>query len=155
TPTVFQRLATGFALQGGGTKADGSTNNATTTLASEAGAFSNVTGTIAMALSNGPDSGTNQWFINLANNDGSGSTPALDDASDGGPFTVFGSVIDSGMTVVNQIAGEQIIDASSENSNWGTLPVINYTGAATTSSVPQANLITDNVVVIAASSAVS
>jgi len=56
----------------------------------------NTTGTIAMALSSGPNSGTNQWFINLANNS------FLDGTSDGGPFTVFGQVIDNGMsTVIN------------------------------------------------------
>ena len=54
----------------------------------------NTTGTIAMALSSGPNSGTNQWFINLANNS------FLDDTSDGGPFTVFGQIIDNGMTTV-------------------------------------------------------
>ena len=57
-----------------------------------------------MALSNGPDSATSQWFVNLANNDGSGTTPNLNDTSDKGPFTVFGNVVYNGMSVVNTIA---------------------------------------------------
>jgi cyclophilin family peptidyl-prolyl cis-trans isomerase len=89
-PTIFQRLSAGFVLQGGGTKPDGTTITSLGTVTSESGT-SNTTGTIAMALSSGPDSGTNQWFINLANNN-SGSTD-LDNTTDGGPFTVFGNVI--------------------------------------------------------------
>jgi cyclophilin family peptidyl-prolyl cis-trans isomerase len=152
-PTIFQRLSAGFVLQGGGTKPDGTTITSLGTVTSESGT-SNTTGTIAMALSSGPDSGTNQWFINLANNN-SGSTD-LDNTTDGGPFTVFGNVIDGGMTVVTNIAALQTINGSAENSNWYVgsagngsidgLPVINYTGSSTPTTVPQANLVTDNIV---------
>ncbi len=103
TPTIIQRSAPGFVLQGGGTKPDGSENTPVASLNSEAG-ISNTTGTIAMALSTGPNSGTNQWFINLANNS------ELNGTADGGPFTVFGTVVDAGMTVANAISQLPIIN---------------------------------------------
>ncbi len=154
SPTLFQRLSPGFVLQGGGTKPDGSSNASLGNIASEAG-LSNAVGTIAMALSNGPDTGNNQWFINLQNN-----ASILDGANDGGPFTVFGNVIDGGMNVVNAIAQLRTINGQQENPNWyiGTnpngqidgLPVINYTGSTTPTTVPQANLVTDNIVTLTA-----
>jgi peptidyl-prolyl cis-trans isomerase A (cyclophilin A) len=143
-PTIIQRSVPDFVLQGGGTKPDGSNNQPVSTLNSEAG-ISNTIGTIAMALSTGPNSGTNQWFINLADN-----SSELDGTIDGGPFTVFGNVIDNGMNVVNAIANLGIIDGSAENFNWSTLPVINYSGISTPSSVPQSNLVTDTVSVATA-----
>lgn len=147
TPTIVQRSVPGFVLQGGGTKPDGGNNAPLASLNSEAG-ISNTTGTIAMALSTGPNSGTNQWFINLADN------PILDGTADGGPFTVFGTVIDEGMSVVSAIAAlKPIINASAENFNWGSLPVINYSGSARPATVPPANLVTDNIVDIPAGQA--
>lgn len=57
---------------------------------------SNVRGTVAMAKVDGdPNSATNQWFVNLANND-------FLDSSNGG-FTVFGTVLGDGMTVLDAI----------------------------------------------------
>ncbi len=145
-PTLIQRLAAGFVIQGGGDKPNGSTNASLGKIGSEAG-ISNTTGTIAMALSTGPNSGSDEWFINLANNNGTGSTPDLDNTADGGPFTAFGNVIDSGMTVVNAIASLSTIDGSAENGEWSDLPVINYTGSSTPTTVPQANLVTDNMAI--------
>ena len=46
----------------------------------------NLKYTLALALSTGPNSGTNEFFFNMDNN------ANLDDASNGGPFTVFGEV---------------------------------------------------------------
>ncbi|HWE97933.1 MAG TPA: peptidylprolyl isomerase [Tepidisphaeraceae bacterium] len=152
TPTIIQRSAPGFVIQGGGTKPDGTNNAPVQTLVSEA-AISNTTGTIAMALSTGPNSGTNQWFINLGNN-----SSVLDGSGDGGPFTVFGNVIDGGMTVANAIAQLPIINGSAENQNWfispgDGLPVVNYNGSASPATVPQANLVTDNIAVVPANQA--
>ncbi|MGA2232349.1 MAG: peptidylprolyl isomerase [Tepidisphaeraceae bacterium] len=148
TPTMIQRSVPGFVLQGGGTMPDGANNNPVQSLNGEPG-ISNTTGTIAMALSDGPDTGTNQWFINLADN-----SSILDGTSpDNGPFTVFGNVIDGGIKIANAIAALPIIDGSNENSQWSTLPVINYTGSTTPSSVPEANIVTDNIVQIPTSQA--
>ncbi len=61
--------------------------------------YSNVKGTIAMAkLGNAPDSATDQWFFNLANN------ASNLDLQNGG-FTVFGQVIGDSMAIIEKIAG--------------------------------------------------
>ena len=118
--TIIHRLAKDFVIQGGGYNTAGQHITQQAAVQSEAGA-SNVVGTIAMALSTGPNSGTSEWFINLANNSSS-----LDGSSNGGPFTVFGNVIYKGMDVVNQIANLPVIDGTSLNQAFGlTLPVLN------------------------------
>lgn len=60
----------------------------------------NVYGTIAMAKTNLPNSATSQWFFNRADN----SVTLDDQHQTNGGFTVFGQVLNSGMTVVNAIA---------------------------------------------------
>jgi peptidyl-prolyl cis-trans isomerase A (cyclophilin A) len=58
---------------------------------------SNTRGTVAMAKIDGdPDSATNQWFVNIADNSGT-----LD--VDNGGFTVFGTVLGDGMITVDAI----------------------------------------------------
>jgi len=58
----------------------------------------NIRGSIAMAkINDQPDSATSEWFINLDDN-----TDPLD--TDNGGFTVFGSVIDDGMAIADEIA---------------------------------------------------
>ncbi|HSZ58436.1 MAG TPA: peptidylprolyl isomerase [Tepidisphaeraceae bacterium] len=155
--TIFHRLATGFALQGGGYTTSGNPIATNPPINGEPGQ-SNVTGSIAMALTSaGPNSGTSQWFVNLANNDGSGSTPNLNDTSDGGPFTVFGHVVYGGMSVVNQITALTTVNDSqnppgmSGSTNiWNQLPVLSsYTGSSTPTSVPPADMVTTGYQVVA------
>ncbi len=89
----FHRSVSGFVLQGGGFAYRGGefvfTSENPSPIAGEWDhpLNTNMAGTVAMALSGGPDTGTNQWFINLGDNTN------LDDASNGGPFTVFGRVV--------------------------------------------------------------
>jgi peptidyl-prolyl cis-trans isomerase A (cyclophilin A) len=91
-----------------------------TAVASEA-SISNTRGTIAMALSTGPDSGTDQWFINTIDN------TVLDGSDAGGPFTVFGRVV-GGLSVADAIAALQIINAGSP---FNELPVLSsYNGTS-------------------------
>jgi cyclophilin family peptidyl-prolyl cis-trans isomerase len=141
---IVHRSVPGFVIQGGGYTPDGNAINTFGTINSEAGQ-PNVAGTIAMALSTGPDSATSQWFINLTDN-----SNLLDGASDGGPFTVFGKVVYNGMSVANAIANLPTIDASAENGAWTNLPVINYTGANPATSVPAGDLVTVDAVVVPA-----
>lgn len=71
---------------------------------------SNQPGFIAMALTgNDPDSGTTQFFVNLADN------AFLDDQQ----FTVFGEVVD-GMTIVDAMA--EVETGSADTEDGGTIP---------------------------------
>ena len=104
--TIIHRSVEDFVIQGGGfapTTEDGSITalDAITnygTIENEFSAdHSNIYGTIAMAKVGGdPDSATNQWFINVADN-----SESLDSVNGG--YTVFGEVIGEGMTLVNAI----------------------------------------------------
>ena len=156
--TVFSATTPGFILQGGGFTTTGTQIPSLGNLNGEH-AISNLTGTIAMALSNGPNSATSQWFVNLADNDGSGTTPDLDNSSAGGPYTAFGNVVYNGMTVINAIANLGEVDASAENAAWSTLPVdSSYTGptdippdtipTAVVNPIPAADFVTINPVVV-------
>ena len=150
---LVHRSAPGFVIQGGGYTSNGVHITDFGQINGEPG-ISNTTGTIAMALSNGPNSGTSEWFINLANNNGSGTTPNLDNTSDGGPFTAFGNVIYNGMSVVNAIAALPVVNdtqATSPAPNaFSALPAVNYTGPSTASSVPPANMVITNTVIVPA-----
>lgn len=101
TNSVVHRVSPGFVVQGGGFTFEGDwplvgidTNPAVV----NEPVYSNVRGTIAMAkLGGDPNSATDQWFFNLANN------ASNLDLQNGG-FTVFGQVIDDGMDVVDKIS---------------------------------------------------
>lgn len=78
---------------------------------------SNTRGTIAMAkLGSGPNTATNQWFFNLADN-----SRNLD--SQNGGFTVFGRIV-NGLSVMDRIAALRVYDAGSP---FDSLPLQNYT----------------------------
>lgn len=103
--TLFHRIMPGFMVQGGGFDFHGEYPG---TMHKKPGAkagiknewqngLKNGRGTLAMArLGNQPDSGTNQFFINLADND------FLDQPRDGAGYAVFAKVI-AGMDVVDRI----------------------------------------------------
>lgn len=99
--TFFHRVETGFVVQGGAYRfrpyfgpVDVPTDPP---IVNEFG-VSNSRGTLAMAKVEGnPNSATNQWFVNAANNG-----PILDGQNGG--FTVFGNVLGDGMSVVDAIA---------------------------------------------------
>jgi len=121
---VIHRLVPDFIIQGGGFASEGTMplvdvpENSPVVNEPE---FSNVIGTIAMAKIPGdPDSATNQWFFNLADNS------ANLDLQNGG-FTVFGEITGAGMDVVNAI---------------NALPVFNFGGAL--ESVPLQNYTAQN-----------
>ena len=95
--TIFHRVMDGFMIQGGGFTPDGNKKptNPPIELESNNGLTNNL-GTIAMARTNIPDSATNQFFINVKDNNFLNYSPA----SPG--YTVFGKVV-SGMDIVKQI----------------------------------------------------
>ena len=136
TASVFvHRSVSGFVIQAGGyigtvnpSPTPGSANNSiqpTQVLAfgpiqNEPG-ISNKRGTIAMAkLSGDPNSATSEWFINLADNGGS---PNNLDTQNGG-FTVFGKVVNNGMSVVDSIAA---VPRFNGGAPFDSLPLRNYT----------------------------
>lgn len=146
--TIFHRTVPGFIVQGGGFDIDGAIPTDAPVQNEFSATRSNLRGTIAMAkLGGNPNSATNQWFFNLANN-----ASNLDNQNGG--FTVFGRVIGTGMTVVDAIAGTPKFNKTNGNglpvglanpSVAGALsdiPLLNYDNNPTTDPVTSANLVT-------------
>jgi cyclophilin family peptidyl-prolyl cis-trans isomerase len=124
--TYFHRNITGFVAQAGGFKFNpddgpffegGKTeipkDDPIKNEAGDPGALSNIAGTLAMAKigaefdedgnlipGTGPDTATNQWFFNVADN--SGVPPNGLDFQNGG-FTVFGQVLGNGMDIIDAV----------------------------------------------------
>ncbi len=130
--TFIHRSVPGFVVQGGGftvTNAQpGISIGNVTQLAPVVNepkpvgisAANNVRGTIAMAkLGSNPNSATNQWFFNLADNS------ANLDTQNGG-FTVFGRVLGSGMAAVDEMAK---VPRFGYASPFDTVPLRNVPGA--------------------------
>ncbi len=125
--TFMHRSVPGFVLQGGGfypslfaqpapinvsmaqdpVDLDGNPGTPNPTVNNEFNNLpfrSNLTGTIAMAkTAAGPNSATNQFFFNLANNSAN-----LDNQNGG--FTVFAQVVGNGMSLINGFAGLQRVN---------------------------------------------
>ncbi len=145
TNDVVHRSVPGFVIQAGGYSYPGSLPLVTVaqnaTVANEP-VYSNVRGTIAMAkMASDPNSATNQWFINLADNS------ANLDTQNGG-FTVFGQVTTNGMAVVDAIAA---INAFNLGGDFTAIPLRNYTSAdATAGTAPNDNnlVLIRNVIVL-------
>ena len=120
--SFIHRSVPGFVVQGGGFSfidGDVVAIPSDPPVINEPG-ISNLRGTISMAKVGGdPNSATNQWFFNLADNS------ANLDNSNGG-FTVFGRVTGNGMEVIDQIAALEIWKFDSP---FGELPLIDYPGS--------------------------
>jgi cyclophilin family peptidyl-prolyl cis-trans isomerase len=129
--TIFHRLAANFVLQGGGFQFN--RTGTTTTLPNvpadpsvqnEFGR-SNTLGTVAMAkLPSNPDTATNQFFFNLANNTNL-------DTQNGG-FTVFGQLASAAdRAIVTSLSQLTRTDASGgdPNSPFNEVPTANYPSA--------------------------
>ena len=110
---IINRLVAGFVFQTGAYTLDNSSLGVVQSLGTVVNEFnlSNTRGTLAMAKV-GPDdpnnptpesinSATNQWFINLADNDGSGLNNLN---TQNGGFTAFAQVLGTGMQVADAIA---------------------------------------------------
>jgi peptidyl-prolyl cis-trans isomerase B (cyclophilin B) len=98
--TIFHRVIPGFMIQGGGMEKDMKERPTHDPIPNEAdNGLKNVTGSIAMARTNDPNSATAQFFINVKDNtslDHRGKTTS------GWGYAVFGKVI-AGMDVVKKI----------------------------------------------------
>ncbi|HHN78294.1 MAG TPA: peptidyl-prolyl cis-trans isomerase [Phycisphaerales bacterium] len=103
--TIFHRVIDGFMIQGGAFEPDMKQRKGRDPIKNEwKNGLSNTRGSIAMArLGNQPDSASNQFFINVADND------FLDQPRDGAGYAVFGKVVE-GMDVVDAIKGVKTTD---------------------------------------------
>ena len=99
--TIFHRVIPDFMIQGGGFKPDMKQPISRTGIPNEAAnGISNDRGTLALARTNDPHSGTTQFFINLVDNHFLNFKSA---DREGYGYCVFGKVI-AGMEVVDAIA---------------------------------------------------
>ncbi|HTZ21677.1 MAG TPA: peptidylprolyl isomerase, partial [Opitutaceae bacterium] len=121
TNTFIHRSVPGFVIQGGGYYLQG---NSISAIAADAPVrneykLSNTRGTMAMAkTATGPDTATNQWFFNLADNSANLN-------NQNGGFTVFARVLGTGMTVVDAIAAVQTYNATSTlGADFSQLPLL-------------------------------
>ena len=108
TNALFHRSVPGFVIQAGGYALAGSSIGLIAQDAQVVNEFKvpNTRGTLAMAkLGSGPNTATNQWFVNLADNRAN-----LDNQNGG--FTVFARVLGTGMSVPDNIAALPVFDAS-------------------------------------------
>jgi cyclophilin family peptidyl-prolyl cis-trans isomerase len=94
---IFHRVVAGFIAQAGGFTADMKQKEVTSNIMNESGnGLSNLRGTVGLARSEQPHSGTSQFYINLADNIDLNPRPTR------WGYTVFGKVIE-GMEVVDDI----------------------------------------------------
>ena len=118
--SFIHRSVANFVVQGGGYRF---VNNNVVTIPEKPPVVnefrvSNTRGTLAMAkLGGDPNSATNQWFFNEADNSGN-----LDNQNGG--FTVFGRIVnDAGLRVMDTIGSLPVLNAGSP---FDSLPVQNY-----------------------------
>ncbi|MCC8195154.1 MAG: peptidyl-prolyl cis-trans isomerase [Deltaproteobacteria bacterium] len=98
--TIFHRVMDGFMIQGGGFEPDMRPRPTNAPIRNEAdNGLKNERYTLAMARTNDPHSASNQFFINVADND---FLDHRSKTSQGWGYAVFGKVVD-GMRVVDAI----------------------------------------------------
>jgi len=96
--TIFHRVIGNFVIQGGGYLPDGAERAVRGGVPNESGnGLSNRRGTVALARTGDPHSGTSQFYVNVADN------IALDPSPSRWGYAVFGRVVE-GMDVVDRIA---------------------------------------------------
>lgn len=123
--TFIHRSVSNFVIQSGGyILNDDLTARKITSLGNIINEYSisNIEGTVAMAkLGGDPDSATSEWFINLSDN-----ADNLDNQNGG--FTVFASVIDSDMSIVEQFASytSYSIGSGATSNVFSSTPLKNY-----------------------------
>lgn len=104
--------------------------------------LSNVRGTLAMARLGGQvNSASNQWFINLGNNN------SLDSVDEG--FTVFGKVLGNGMGTIDLVSGIPAYNLNDDfNSvdivDFTAIPLVDYTISSTINDIIKNNLVVIN-----------
>lgn len=139
--TIFHRVVQGFVDQGGGFTTNGTAIPTAGTVNNEFH-LSNKRGTIAMAkLGNDPNSATDQWFINVADN--GGTSPNGLDFQNGG-FTVFAQVLYNGMTVADAINNLPVVDGTALNAQFAPNPTNNFPVQNASAGLGASNLVVLN-----------
>jgi len=125
--TLFHRIAKSFMIQGGGMGTDGKFKTATHAPIKDEGIQSghrNLKFSIAMAMTNVPDSATNQFFINDADNcflDPPTNSACPANAGNPQGYAVFGNVV-QGRDVVEAIAGVPVTSYTAQGANTHCQP---------------------------------
>jgi uncharacterized protein (TIGR03437 family) len=121
--SIIHRSVAGFVIQGGGYRF---VNQQFSEIPSDPPVvneyrLSNTRGTIAMAkLGDNPNSATNQWFFNLANNAGNLN-------NQNGGFTVFGRIVNSsGLAIMDRIAAVRVPNPPIVAQPLDQMPLIGY-----------------------------
>jgi cyclophilin family peptidyl-prolyl cis-trans isomerase len=111
--TIFHRVIADFMIQGGGFDDKWQQKKTRTPIQNEhSNGLKNVRGSISMARTNDPNSGTSQFFINVANNS-EGGKYNLDHPPG---YAVFGKIV-QGMETIDAIkSGEVVLDQRGERS---------------------------------------
>jgi cyclophilin family peptidyl-prolyl cis-trans isomerase len=112
--SIIHRSVDNFVIQGGGFTVEDGIVNAVNTDAAITGEFNaargNIKGTISMAHTGDPNSGTSQWFLNLKDN------ADLDDFATK-RHTVFGRVVGNGQTVIDAIGALEQVNLQTATSS--------------------------------------
>jgi peptidyl-prolyl cis-trans isomerase A (cyclophilin A) len=115
--TIFHRIIPGFMVQGGGFTPEMTEKPTGAPIHNEStNGLKNLRGTISMARTSDPDSGTSQFFLNLVDN------AALDSTGDAPGYAVFGKII-GGMDVLEKM-GQVATTTKGEYENVPVEPVI-------------------------------
>lgn len=117
--TIFHRVIPGFMAQGGGMTVDRKPKQTRGPVKNEAAnGLKNDRGTLAMARTSDPDSGTSQFFINVVNNNML-NRPQPDSHG----YAVFGKVV-AGMEVVDKIVAAKTKNLNMVFQNLPVEPII-------------------------------
>ena len=120
--SFFHRSVSDFIIQGGGYDVVNGQVESITAGSPVVNEYnlSNTRGTLAMAkLGDDPNSATDEWFFNEADNSANLN-------NQNGGFTVFGSIIEDGLSVMDAIGALTIVDASGGDSSspFSAVPVL-------------------------------
>lgn len=116
--TIFHRVIAGFVAQAGGFTPDMQMKATEGTVFNESGnGLSNIRGTVGLARTGEPHSGTTQFYINLADNLDLNPRPSR------WGYAVFGTV-ESGMEVIDNIGHAPTSGAGQFDRNVPVTPII-------------------------------
>ena len=116
--TIFHRVIAGFVAQAGGYTEDMLAKDTEGTVFNESGnGLSNMRGTVGLARTNEPHSGTTQFYVNLADNLDLNPRPSR------WGYAVFGTIVE-GMDIVDSIGHSPTSGAGEFVRNVPVTPIV-------------------------------